>query len=217
MFARLGVSDLKEEDYDAIIGVMIGAATQNHELLRNCILELLKSLKYQKVIYSALICVAMRDYSLEKEIKRLCKVVGLKGSVGIALMHIRGNETGLIDEGVKILAKEDIGKNKCEDIASIISILKGSVSNVTPLAETIGMKPSLLRSLIAVMNGSLADIGGFLPDLSKTLGIGSFAALEHLIYLAHGDSSKLYDLSKSHSDKFQLNRPEVAEALIFIS
>lgn len=30
MFARLGVSNLKEEDYDAIIGVMIGAATQNH-------------------------------------------------------------------------------------------------------------------------------------------------------------------------------------------
>ena len=137
--------------------------------------------------------------------------------MALSLMHIRGDENGLIDEGVKTLAKEDIGKEKCEDIASIISILKGSVSNVAPLAETIGIKPSLLRSIIAVMNGSLDDIGSFLPELAKILGIGSFSALEHLIYLAHGNTSKIYDLTKSHSEKFQMNRPEVADALIFIS
>ncbi len=159
----------------------------------------------------------MQDYSLEKELKRLSKILGLKGTTALALMHLRGNDTGLIDEGVKVLAKEDIGKDKCEDIASIISIMKGSVSNVTPLAETIGMKPSLLRSLIAVMNGKLEDIGGFLPTLSKLLSIGNFMAVENLLYLAHGNCTRIYDLSKSHSDKFQMNRPEVAEALIFIS
>lgn len=143
------------------------------------------------MLYSGLICVAMQDASLEKEIRRLAKVLGLKGSAALALMHIRGNDAGLIDEGVKILAKEDIGKDKCEDISSIISIMKGSVSNVTPLAETIGIKPSLLRSLIATMNGQLADIGGFLPVLGSFLGIGSFSAVENLLYLAHGDCSRL--------------------------
>ena len=38
MFARLGVSGLKSDDEDAIIGILIGAATFNNELLRNCIL-----------------------------------------------------------------------------------------------------------------------------------------------------------------------------------
>lgn len=141
----------------------------------------------------------MQDYSLEKEIKRLAKVIGIKGTTALALMHLRGNDTGLIDEGVKELAKEDIGKEKCENVSSVISVMKGSSSNVTPLAETIGIKPSLLRSIIAVVNGKLDDIGGFLPQLAKILGIGSFQALEHLIYLAHGNTSKIYDLSKSVS------------------
>ena len=80
--------------------------------------------------------------------------------------------------------------------------MKGSVSNVAPIADCIGVKPSFLRSLAAVMTGNLHQIKPVLPTLSKIMSIGSISAIEQLIYLAHGNTSKIYELSKKHSKKF---------------
>ena len=71
---------------------------------------MLKHSKYQQVLYSGLISVAMHDPTLDKEIMRISKIAGLKANCGLALMHLRGKNAGLIDEGVKVLAKEDLGK-----------------------------------------------------------------------------------------------------------
>ena len=54
-----------------------------------------------------------------------------------------------MSEAVETLAKDDIGKELCSRISSLICILKNSVQYVTPLAEVIGIKPSLLKSILA--------------------------------------------------------------------
>lgn len=47
--------------------------------------------KYQSVMFSGLISVAMRDASKPKEIKQLAKVIGLKSSAAVALMDLQGD------------------------------------------------------------------------------------------------------------------------------
>ena len=49
-------------------------------------------------------------------------------------MHIQTDEQSLIDEGVKALAQQDIGEEKCEQISTILGIIKGTNCNVSPLA-----------------------------------------------------------------------------------
>ena len=62
------------------------------------------------------------------------KKVGLKPSVALALMHLRGDDTSLISTAVETLAKEDLGKELCSTISSLVCIMKDSVEYVTPLA-----------------------------------------------------------------------------------
>ena len=173
--------------------------------------------KYQSVMFSGLISVAMRDASKPKEIKQLAKVIGLKSSAAVALMDLQGDNGSQINEAVQNLAQWEIGKDKCEIIASLISVKKGCVDNVTPIAESIGFKASSLRSLLVAMNGILQDIESFVPDLSQMLGIDNTNVIQNLLYLAHGNCSNLEQLARTHTKHFQLNRPLVADALTYIA
>ncbi len=73
--------------------------------------------------------------------------------------------------------------------------MKGSVAGVSSLAESIGMQPALLRSLLSVTNGKLDDIAGYLPSLARSLGINRIQAVDYLLRLAHGDGSVVNDIS----------------------
>ena len=45
---------------------------------------------YENLYYSGLISIVAQDSSQEKEIKMVSKKIGLKPSIALALMHLRG-------------------------------------------------------------------------------------------------------------------------------
>lgn len=60
MFSRIGLECPKASDeLDTLLGTVIGAGTHNKQLFSNCVIELVQKSKYQSVMLSALISVAM--------------------------------------------------------------------------------------------------------------------------------------------------------------
>ncbi len=104
MFARIGVTHPAYDDYDAITGVIVGAATLNEPLLSGCLLELLHQTGFTKLAYSGLIGLTLQNPSLEKELTYLAKVVGIDSPTALSLMRLRTHDSTLLEDAVVRLA-----------------------------------------------------------------------------------------------------------------
>ena len=102
-------------------------------------------------------------------------------------------------------------------VASLCSVLKGDVLQARVIAETMGIDHDKFISVLACATGKTEILLDFYPYLSSLFNIGSWKSVQTIIELANGKASLVYDLAGRSSLDFQMEFPETAEALIYIS
>jgi hypothetical protein len=151
-----------------------------------------------------------------KSIKRIARSIGLDPAVSLAVLDIvypASMGKGLWHSVATVLGDLQVDKDV---VAGVIGLIKHDSKSVIPMAQALQLDHSILAAVIGIISGNKELETVYLPVLSKRLGILDSGTAATLLRLIKGDTTDVERLSGRSNLSFQMERPEVCEAVIHI-
>lgn len=135
------------------------------------------------------------------------KHLKIPNKLGISLLEL----VSVDKSGDKYNAALEISKSFCDKAAfnsAIVSLLKGNISNLRTVTDTMGLPYSGTSTIIAAATGNLDMLKNKLPSLSEKLKINNPEAMNALMNIAVGNLEFIRDLNNKNrlmtNDQFML-------------
>lgn len=212
----LGIAiNQKIKNPESIIGLVLAIKQSNLSLLRQCIVDVFQG-EVNGQMLSGLIAMITKDLSGERDIKQVCKKLGLNSGLVLKLLQVTAKWNGdhSIYKGISDLLKGHVGQ--ADIFAELIAVTKGDVVESVKLSNSMAIDNEKLLLTLSCAKGRLDLLDDRYSQLGALVQIQNPDSVQTIMELALGKVSK-FDTLQNLGVAQNLKDSGITKALLHIS